>query len=291
MHDAPADVLSGSYPEDEYWQDLLKVTGGQTNERLARMTIRHTGDVPRWMIRHGARFQPPLGGTLHLARTNAFFLGGGKALINAYYRAAEALGVEVAYDAEVIEHRHPGRQVHLGDRGAPGSAARDSREDRGGGRGRIRVEPRLAARSVGPGGRQLPRARHAIQHGAGVAHASRQRRASPSAMRPRVIASRSTPARRSSTAASARASTACRSASWSTGMRSASTTRASISGPSATRSGAGSSPRSPIRSPTRSSTPRRCGKFIPPMYPPIKADSMRELARRSSSIPPRSKRR
>ena len=39
------------------------------------------------MMRHGVRFQPPLGGTLQLARTNAFFLGGGKALMNAYYRA------------------------------------------------------------------------------------------------------------------------------------------------------------------------------------------------------------
>ena len=103
MHDAPADVLSDSYPEDEYWQDLLKVTGGQTNERLARMTIRHTATCREWMIRHGVRFQPPLGGTLQLARTNAFFLGGGKALLNAYYRTAGALGVEVAYDAEVIE--------------------------------------------------------------------------------------------------------------------------------------------------------------------------------------------
>ena len=35
-----------------------------------------------------------------LGRTNAFFLGGGKALVNAYYRTAEALGVEVVYDAE-----------------------------------------------------------------------------------------------------------------------------------------------------------------------------------------------
>jgi tricarballylate dehydrogenase len=55
------------------------------------------------MIRRGVRFQAPLGGTLHLSRTNAFFLGGGKALVNAYYAAAEALGVEVAYQAEVTD--------------------------------------------------------------------------------------------------------------------------------------------------------------------------------------------
>src|SRR5260370_40286626 len=103
MHDRPADGLSGASPEDKYWQDLLKVTGGQTNEALARMTIRHTATCREWMIRHGVRFQAPLGGTLQLGRTNAFFLGGGKALVNAYYRAAEALGVDVAYDSEVVD--------------------------------------------------------------------------------------------------------------------------------------------------------------------------------------------
>jgi tricarballylate dehydrogenase len=103
MHDTPADVLTGVYSEEEYWQDLLKVTGGQTNEQLARMTIRHSATCRQWMIAHGVRFQPPLGGTLHVARTNAFFLGGGKALVNAYYRAAAALGVEISYDTEVTD--------------------------------------------------------------------------------------------------------------------------------------------------------------------------------------------
>jgi tricarballylate dehydrogenase len=103
MHDAPADVLTETYPEEEYWQDLLKVTGGLTNEKLARMVIRATADCRGWMMQHGVRFQPALGGTLHISRTNAFFLGGGKALVNAYYRAAEALGVHVAYDTEVVD--------------------------------------------------------------------------------------------------------------------------------------------------------------------------------------------
>ncbi|MGH8673001.1 MAG: FAD-dependent tricarballylate dehydrogenase TcuA, partial [Burkholderiales bacterium] len=103
MHDVPADVLTGAYPEEEYWLDLLKVTAGRTNERLARITIRDSATCRDWMKRHGARFQPSLSGTLHLARTNAFFLGGGKALVNAYYQAAAALGVEIAYDTEVFD--------------------------------------------------------------------------------------------------------------------------------------------------------------------------------------------
>lgn len=101
MHDAPQDVLVEAYPEEEYWQDLLKVTGGQTNEKLARMAIRASSTCRDWMRKHGVHFQPPLSGALHVARTNAFFMGGGKALVNAYYRSAEALGVEIRYEAPV----------------------------------------------------------------------------------------------------------------------------------------------------------------------------------------------
>ncbi len=103
MHDAPQDVLVEAYGEEEYWQDLLKVTGGLTDEKLARLAIRHSSQCRPWMIRHGVRFQPPLSGALHVARTNAFFMGGGKALVNAYYRSAQNLGVDVRYDSPVKE--------------------------------------------------------------------------------------------------------------------------------------------------------------------------------------------
>lgn len=101
MHDAPQDVLIDAYPEEEFWQDLLKVTGGQTNEALARLVIRASSTCRGWMQKHGVRFQHSLSGTLHLAHTNAFFMGGGKALLNAYYRSAESLGVQIRYDATV----------------------------------------------------------------------------------------------------------------------------------------------------------------------------------------------
>jgi tricarballylate dehydrogenase len=97
MHDAPQDVLVDAYPEEEFWQDLLKVTGGATDEKLARLVIRASSNCRDWMRRHGVHFQPSLSGTLHLSRTNAFFMGGGKALVNAYYRSAQQLGVQVRY--------------------------------------------------------------------------------------------------------------------------------------------------------------------------------------------------
>lgn len=101
LHKSATSVLTGPYDEDEFWDDLLHVTGGQTNEELARFTLRESTDLGVWMETQGCRFQAPLRGTLNLSRTNAFFLGGGKALMNAYYHTAHKLGVHVAYDAQV----------------------------------------------------------------------------------------------------------------------------------------------------------------------------------------------
>ena len=111
MHLQPTSVLTEAYEEAEYWNDLLLVTGGKTDEALARLTIRSTQEALPFMARCGVKFQPSLTGTLNLSRTNAFFLGGGKALVNAYYATAEKLGVEVLYDTEVTEIILEGNRV------------------------------------------------------------------------------------------------------------------------------------------------------------------------------------
>jgi tricarballylate dehydrogenase len=74
MHDGPTDVLTETYSTDEYLADLLRVTGGQTTRELAQLVIRESPRATQWMSSYGVRFQPSLGGTLHLGRTNAFFL-------------------------------------------------------------------------------------------------------------------------------------------------------------------------------------------------------------------------
>ncbi len=101
MHHGPLSVLTDSYDETEYFDDLMKVTGGETNEELARLAIQSSEECLPWMEERGVRFQPSLSGTLSLSRTNAFFRGGGKSLVNAYYRTAESLGVDVLYEAQV----------------------------------------------------------------------------------------------------------------------------------------------------------------------------------------------
>jgi tricarballylate dehydrogenase len=105
MHKGATGYVTGAYHEDEFWEDLKQVTGGETNERLARLTIHDSEELGDWMPAQGVRWQKPLRGTLHLARTNLFMLGGGKAMMNAYYETAASLGVKVAYESEVSELR------------------------------------------------------------------------------------------------------------------------------------------------------------------------------------------
>src|SRR5688572_15054817 len=100
-HEDANEVLTGPYSEEEFYDDLIRVTGGETDDELARFTISESKDLWDFMTAQGVRFQPSLGGTLSLGRTNAFFLGGGRSMLNTLYRTARAQGVEVRYDAEV----------------------------------------------------------------------------------------------------------------------------------------------------------------------------------------------
>ncbi|MDC0476722.1 FAD-dependent tricarballylate dehydrogenase TcuA [Alphaproteobacteria bacterium] len=101
MHDAPTDVLTDRYSFEEYWNDLMRVTKGVTNNDLAELTLRGSAALTAWLGARGVRFQEALTGTLNLGRTNAFFLGGGRAMLNALCRHAETVGVQFIYDAEV----------------------------------------------------------------------------------------------------------------------------------------------------------------------------------------------
>jgi tricarballylate dehydrogenase len=92
----------GTYTEAELAADLAGVTGDGADGAVTAIAIGRSRDAPEWMEANGIRWQPPMNGALQLSRTNRFFQGGGKALINAYYLTAESLGVEIAYD-HVVE--------------------------------------------------------------------------------------------------------------------------------------------------------------------------------------------
>lgn len=125
MHESALHPLEGSYGFDEYMHDLLRVTDGETNQALATLTLEASANSVQWLKDHGVAFQPPLGGTLHLGRTNAFFLGGGKAVMNALFQCADKLNITVVYDALGIQldvengvfrrvaYRHQGITEHM----------------------------------------------------------------------------------------------------------------------------------------------------------------------------------
>ncbi|HVU76875.1 MAG TPA: FAD-dependent tricarballylate dehydrogenase TcuA [Gaiellaceae bacterium] len=98
-HDEPSRWAPAPYPEAKFLADLAGVSDLEHAD-LAELMVAESRSLPTWMEEHGVRWQPAIKGTLDLA-TNLFFLGGGKAMINAYYAAAERSGVEVRYDARV----------------------------------------------------------------------------------------------------------------------------------------------------------------------------------------------
>jgi tricarballylate dehydrogenase len=103
---------TGVYPEEELLADLLEVGGGPSdNPDFTRMAVHESMTVVAWMTEHGVRWQQPLTGTLHLNRTNSFFLGGGKALVNTYYQTAADMGIEVRYDTGVVDMQIDGDRI------------------------------------------------------------------------------------------------------------------------------------------------------------------------------------
>ena len=282
MHDAPQDVLVEAYPEEEFWQDLLKVTGGITDEALARLVIRASSHLPRLDAQPRRALPAVAVGRAapgaHQRLLHGRRQGAGQRLLPqrrarwACRSATTRRWIGSSCDDGRFVAASVQRRAHRGARLRAG-------------RRRLRVQPRLAARGLGPerarrmAGRQLPDPRHALQPGvllkfmldagadadrrpdAGAHGGDRRARAAVRrrhlhAHRLRVAGHRGQPRRRS-----------------------ASTTRARTSGPSATRSGAGWWRSSPGRSAIRSSTPRRIGRFMPPVFPGATADTLPELAR------------
>jgi tricarballylate dehydrogenase len=100
--------VTGEYAAEELLADIVDVTASGCDPDLTRLLVEESKTLTSWMAAHGLHWQRPLRGTLHLSRTNRFFLGGGKSLVNAYYETARKAGVEVRYEAEVVGLRTSG---------------------------------------------------------------------------------------------------------------------------------------------------------------------------------------
>ena len=146
MHDAPQDVLVDAYPEEEYWQDLLKVTGGAHRRApgaprdprlvdLPRLDAQPRRALPAVAVRraaHGAHQR-----VLHGRRQ-----GAGQRLLP-QRRDSSACRSATTRRCERLELRDGRFVAALRRRRAHRGAQLRAR------RRRLRVEPRVAARGLG----------------------------------------------------------------------------------------------------------------------------------------------
>ncbi|ABD87450.1 FAD-dependent tricarballylate dehydrogenase TcuA [Rhodopseudomonas palustris] len=102
MHDEAHWYVPDSYGEAAFLGDLRRVTAGATDEVLARLLIRGSASIAPWLQENGVALQDPRSGVMPHSKRTAFFLGGGKAMVNALYATAAAVGVEIGYDSEVV---------------------------------------------------------------------------------------------------------------------------------------------------------------------------------------------
>lgn len=111
MHDSDK-YTSGAYTFNEIYRDLNEVSNNSLNREMASHILNNSVDIPEWMEAHGIILKREIKGTLNLARTNVFFMGGGLALINTYKEMARKLGVASLCNAEVNDLCIKGNRIN-----------------------------------------------------------------------------------------------------------------------------------------------------------------------------------
>ncbi len=101
----------GHYTNEQYLDDLGRITKYHINPDLAEMIVLHSTETVRWIKDQGVRFLVNYG--RHALKHNGRFKfldgvvvytnGGGRGLMDGLYRAVEKNGVEVRYNAEAVE--------------------------------------------------------------------------------------------------------------------------------------------------------------------------------------------
>jgi tricarballylate dehydrogenase len=111
MHEAPSPLAAGPYPAAELAADLRRATAASAVPDLAAHLIRASEALPDWLRSAGVALQSAGDGRLPKSRKTLFFLGGGKALLNALYDRAAAEGVQIQYRHEVLGLKIEGARV------------------------------------------------------------------------------------------------------------------------------------------------------------------------------------
>ena len=100
----------GSYTEDQFFEDMYRVTDYRTDPDLCELLVRNSRATVQWMREAGLRFQPIWGRQAFLIDGKFTFWGGltveawggGPGLIEGWTKIARKRGVEIRYGARAI---------------------------------------------------------------------------------------------------------------------------------------------------------------------------------------------
>ncbi len=101
----------GSYPEDQFYDDLCRVTQYRTNPKLAETLVSRSFDTMLWMRSRGVRFAPIYGRQAFKVEGRFKFWGGltveawggGPGLVDSLYTIAQRAGIEIRYGSRVLD--------------------------------------------------------------------------------------------------------------------------------------------------------------------------------------------
>ncbi|HKV54974.1 MAG TPA: FAD-dependent tricarballylate dehydrogenase TcuA, partial [Candidatus Binataceae bacterium] len=110
----------GTYSQDQYYDDLCRVTQYHTNPRLAETLVSHSLETMLWMRAKGVRFAPIYGRQAFKIEGRFKFWGGltveawggGPGLIDSVYSIASRSSIEISYQSRVLELIHDDSGVH-----------------------------------------------------------------------------------------------------------------------------------------------------------------------------------
>ena len=120
LNDAERDSSDfGTYDAAKYYLDLCELSGYRADPVLIDILVEQSLPTLLWMRDHGVRFLPAYGRqSFKVEGRNVFWggltvetAGGGLGLVDALFRRAEALGVEIRYDSKVDRLLGNRRQV------------------------------------------------------------------------------------------------------------------------------------------------------------------------------------
>jgi tricarballylate dehydrogenase len=109
----------GTNTQDEYFDDLFRLTSFRTDPALSELLVTRSQDTMAWLRAQGVRFVPNFGRQSAMVDGKRRFFGrlpievsgGGAGLVAFLDRAAEKAGIAVSYDTRAVELIYDGERV------------------------------------------------------------------------------------------------------------------------------------------------------------------------------------